>query len=52
MAVVTGVILAMAVIILCPKCGSTRLMKIKVKDGEKLRCPKCRYTLTDGDRKK
>jgi ssDNA-binding Zn-finger/Zn-ribbon topoisomerase 1 len=40
-------------IVLCPKCGSTRLMKIihkhKGEQTVKLRCPKCRYTLTDED---
>jgi transposase-like protein len=44
----------MGVIILCPKCGGTRLMKILKKDSKepKLRCPKCRYTLTEEDKER
>jgi uncharacterized Zn finger protein (UPF0148 family) len=48
MAAITGIILAMALIILCPKCGGTRLMKVN----DKLYCPKCRYTLTEEDKEK
>jgi DNA-directed RNA polymerase subunit RPC12/RpoP len=39
-------------ILLCPRCGSTRLIKTSTRQPDssiktKYRCPKCRRTLTD-----